>query len=70
MINPKESRLFEFWHLVMLVCYLLELVLIPYVIFVGGQEFLEDDEHKRWIYSIVFDALHVLNIFVILCTQI
>jgi hypothetical protein len=45
MINPKDSRLFEFWHLIMLVCYLLELVLIPYVIFVGGNEYLKDEEH-------------------------
>lgn len=45
MINPKDSRLFEFWHLIMLVCYLLELGLIPYVIFVGGDEYLKDEEH-------------------------
>jgi hypothetical protein len=52
----------------MLCCYLLELVLIPYVIFVGQRIFL--NEQKMWIVDMVIDSLHILNIFVIVCTQI
>jgi hypothetical protein len=73
MINPKESRLYDLWQIIMLGCYLLELILIPYVIFVGQESFLcGTDEMKRnmWIVDMVIDALHILNIYVIVCTQI
>jgi len=50
----------------MLVTFLVEFVLIPYTIFVGGKDLLGNG---NWIYENLIDLMHTLNMIVILITQ-
>ena len=50
----------------MLASYLLEMVLIPYTVFVGTETMLDD---TTWQLEMAIDVLHVINIGVICCTQ-
>jgi len=66
LIDPQSSRLFDLWQLCMLASYLVEMVLIPYTVFVGYETMLHE---STWQIEMAIDALHVVNIFVIVCTQ-
>lgn len=65
LINPEKSKLYDIWSLLMLCTYLVEFVLIPYTIFVGHEELL--DNGNRY-YEILIDLMHVFNMIVILVT--
>lgn len=50
----------------MLVVFLVEFVLTPYTIFVGHKSF----EEENWVYDIIIDLFHVVNMLIIFCTVV
>ena len=70
LIHPDKSRLYDLWEVIMMNTYLLELALVPYVIFIDITLPLSEPLGFYYYVELTIDILHAINMAFIFVTAI
>jgi hypothetical protein len=65
LIHPETSRIIDLWEFIMLLAYLVEMILMPYTVFIDiNLPKYEEFDCFNYYAELTIDILHVINMYV------